>query len=192
MPTHAEKQIVPYTPEQLFDLVADVAKYPRFLPWCVAARVRHRTEHHLLSDLTIGFGPFRESFTSRVTLDRPHRVTVKYENGPFRYLNNQWEFAPHDSGTEVDFFVDFEFRSRILQAAIGVVFNEAVRRMVKAFRKRAHEVYGPPLIRQERADGLCARPSGPVPSTRAGEPVLRHADPALRRHEGRDDAGGGR
>ena len=97
MPTHAEKQIVPYTPEQLFDLVADVGKYPRFLPWCVAARVRHRTEHHLLSDLTIGFGPFRESFTSRVTLDRPHRVTVKYENGPFRYLNNQWEFAPHDA-----------------------------------------------------------------------------------------------
>jgi coenzyme Q-binding protein COQ10 len=165
MPTHAEKQIVPYTPEQLFDLVADVGKYPRFLPWCVAARVRHRTETHLLSDLTIGFGPFRESFTSRVTLDRPHRVTVKYENGPFRYLNNQWVFAPHNGGTEVDFFVDFEFRSRILQAAIGVVFNEAVRRMVNAFRKRAHEVYGPPLSRQESADGLCARPSGHVPTS---------------------------
>jgi coenzyme Q-binding protein COQ10 len=192
MPTHAEKQIVPYTPEQLFDLVADVGKYPRFLPWCVAARVRHRTEHHLLSDLTIGFGPFRESFTSRVTLDRPRRVTVKYENGPFRYLNNQWEFAPHDRGTEVDFFVDFEFRSRILQAAIGVVFNEAVRRMVNAFRKRAHEVYGPPLNRQESADGLCARPFGHVPPPSAGESVLRHADPTLRGHEGLDDASGGR
>jgi coenzyme Q-binding protein COQ10 len=146
MPTHAERQIVPYTPEQLFDLVADVGSYPRFLPWCVAARVRSRTDTHLLSDLTIGFGPFRESFTSRVTLDRPKCVVVKYENGPFRYLNNQWAFSPHGTGTEVAFFVDFEFRSRILQAAIGVVFNEAVRRMVKAFLKRARDVYGPPPV----------------------------------------------
>jgi coenzyme Q-binding protein COQ10 len=192
MPTHAERQIVPYTPEQLFDLVADVDKYPRFLPWCVAARVRHRTECHLMSDLTIGFGPFRESFTSRVTLDRPQRVTVRYETGPFRYLNNQWEFAPHDAGTEVAFFVDFEFRSRLLQSAIGVVFNEAVRRMVNAFRKRARDVYGPPLIRQERSDGLLARPTGPILAARAGEPVLGHADPTLPRDEGRDDAGAGR
>jgi coenzyme Q-binding protein COQ10 len=144
MPTHAERQIVPYTPEQLFDLVADVDKYPRFLPWCVASRVRSREGDHLISDLTIGFGPFRESFSSRVTLDRPRRVTVKYEKGPFRYLNNQWDFAPHGTGTEVAFFVDFEFRSRILQAAIGMVFNEAVRRMVNAFLKRARDVYGPP------------------------------------------------
>jgi hypothetical protein len=146
----------------------------------------------LMSDLTIGFGPFRESFTSRVTLDRPQRVTVRYETGPFRYLNNQWEFAPHDAGTEVAFFVDFEFRSRLLQSAIGVVFNEAVRRMVNAFRKRARDVYGPPLIRQERSDGLLARPTGPILAARAGEPVLGHADPALSRHEGSDDAGGGR
>lgn len=145
MPTHAERQVVPYTPEQLFDLVADVEKYPQFLPWCVAARVRKQTGNELISDLTIGFGPFRESFTSRVTLDRPNRVTVKYENGPFRYLNNQWDFAPHPGGTEVSFFVEFEFRSRILQAAIGVVFNEAVRRMVNAFRKRARDVYGVPV-----------------------------------------------
>lgn len=146
MPTHAEKQVVPYAPEQLFDLVADVGKYPQFLPWCVGARVRSHSDCQLVADLTIGFGPFRESFTSRVTLDRPHRVKVKYENGPFRYLNNQWDFKPHPGGTEVSFFVDFEFRSRILQTAIGVVFNEAVRRMVNAFRKRAREVYGPPVV----------------------------------------------
>jgi coenzyme Q-binding protein COQ10 len=145
MPTHAERQLVPYRPDQLFDLVADVGKYPQFLPWCIGARVRHRTDDELVADLTIGFGPFRESFTSRVTLERPQRVRVRYENGPFRYLNNQWEFRPHPEGTEVAFFVDFEFRSRILQAAIGVVFNEAVRRMVGAFRKRAREVYGPPI-----------------------------------------------
>lgn len=144
MPTHAERQLVPYSPEQLFDLVADVARYPEFLPWCVGARIRSRSEAEIVADLTIGFGPFRESFTSRVTLDRPRRVGVRYEHGPFRYLNNTWEFIPHSDGTEVAFFVDFEFRSRLLQAAIGVVFNEAVRRMVNAFRKRARQVYGPP------------------------------------------------
>jgi len=146
MPTHAERQIVPYSPDQIFDIVADVEKYPQFLPWCVGARIRTRSEQELVADLTIGFGPFRESFTSRVTLDHPKRIRVRYENGPFRYLNNQWDFLPHDKGTEVAFFVDFEFRSRILRAAIGLVFNEAVKRMVGAFRKRARDVYGPPPI----------------------------------------------
>ncbi len=141
MPTHAEKRVVSFTPEQLFDLVADVGKYPQFLPWCAAARMRSKTETELLADLTIGFGPFRETFTSRVTLERPHLVHVRYENGPFRYLNNHWKFQPHPQGCEVDFFVDFEFRSRLLQAAIGVVFNEAVRLMVNAFLKRAASVY---------------------------------------------------
>ena len=144
MPTHAERKTVPYRPEQLFDLVADVGSYPQFLPWCVGARVRSRTETELVADLTIGFGPFRESFTSRVALDRANRVRVTYENGPFRYLNNQWVFRPDPRGCVVDFFVDFEFRSRVLQMAIGVVFNEAVRRMVNAFLKRAREKYGPP------------------------------------------------
>ena len=143
MPTHAETKIIPYSPEQLFDLVADCGKYPQFLPWCVASRVRSRTETEMVADLTIGFGPFRESFTSRVTLQRPERILVSYENGPFRYLKNQWKFNPHPKGAKVDFFVDFEFRSRILQSAIGVVFNEAVRRMVNAFIKRARDIYGP-------------------------------------------------
>lgn len=144
MPTHAEKRTLTYTPDQMFALVADVGKYPEFLPWCAGARVLTRTETELTANLTIGFGPFRESFTSRVTLDRPSRVTVKYENGPFRYLNNQWSFEPDPRGCRVNFFVDFEFRSRLLQAAIGVVFNEAVRRMVNAFLKRAQDVYGLP------------------------------------------------
>jgi coenzyme Q-binding protein COQ10 len=144
MPTHAETKIVPWRAEQLFDLVADVGKYPQFLPWCVGARVRTRTETDLTADLTIGFGPFRESFASRVELDRPHQVRVHYENGPFRYLKNQWTFTPDPKGCRVDFFVDFEFRSRLLQAAIGVVFNEAVKLMVNAFLKRARDVYGAP------------------------------------------------
>jgi len=159
MPTHAERRIVPYRPDQLFDLVADVGKYPQFLPWCVAARVRSRTDRELRADLTIGFGPFRESFASRVALERPRMARVTYETGPFRYLNNQWDFLPHESGTEVDFFVDFEFRSRLLQAAIGVVFNEAVRRMVNAFQKRAHDVYGPPVV---------SPATTPAPNTQTG------------------------
>jgi len=144
MPKHAEHRLVPYRPEQLFDLVADVARYPEFLPWCVDARVRSRSEDELVADLTIGFGPFHEGFTSRVTLHRPTLIRVRYENGPFRYLTNQWKFIPDARGCRVDFFVDFEFRSRLLQAAIGVVFNEAVRRMVNAFHKRARDIYGPP------------------------------------------------
>ncbi len=144
MPTHAEHKVLPYSPEQMFDLVADVGKYPAFLPWCAGARVKSHTETQLVADLTIGFGPFRESFTSRVELDRPHQIQVKYENGPFRYLNNQWTFEPNPKGCNVKFYVDFEFRSRVLQAAIGVVFNNAVKLMVNAFLKRAREVYGAP------------------------------------------------
>ncbi len=144
MPTHAEKRTLPYSPDQMFALVADVGRYPQFLPWCAGARVRSRTETELVADLTIGFGPFRESFTSRVTLDRPRKVVVTYENGPFRYLNNQWTFEPDPLGCRVNFFVDFEFKSRLLQSAIGVVFNEAVRRMVNAFLTRARAVYGAP------------------------------------------------
>ncbi len=144
MPTHAEHKLVPYTVDQMYDLVADVGRYHDFLPWCAASRVKSRTETELLADLTIGFGPFRESFTSRVALEKPRMVQVKYENGPFRYLNNQWSFTPADHGCRVDFFVDFEFRSRLLQSAIGVVFNQAVQAMVNAFLKRARDVYGRP------------------------------------------------
>ena len=131
----------------MFDLVADVGRYPEFLPWCSAARVRTRSETEVVADLTIGFGPFRESFTSRVALDRPRAISVRYERGPFRYLNNTWRFTPDARGARVDFFVDFEFRSRLLQSAIGVVFNEAVRRMVNAFLKRARDIYGQPAAR---------------------------------------------
>ena len=100
-----------------------------------------QTETELTADLTIGFKMFRETFRSRVILDRPHEVRVSYENGPFRYLNNHWRFRPAAQGTEVDFFVDFEFKSRLLQAVIGTVFNEAVRLMVRSFERRAANLY---------------------------------------------------
>ena len=144
MPTHAEKQILPYQPEQLFDLVVDCAKYPEFLPWCVAARVRSRTdkEVHRRPDHRLRPVPEVVHQPGHAVPPRPDRRALR--KGPFKYLNNHWLFLPHPNGTEVDFFVDFEFNSRILQAAIGVVFNEAVRRMVAAFHKRAIAVYGPP------------------------------------------------
>jgi coenzyme Q-binding protein COQ10 len=158
MPRHAETKLVPYRPDQLFDLVADVGRYPQFLPWCVGAVVKSQTEVNMVADLVIGFGPFREGFTSRVALDRPALIRVRYENGPFRYLTNQWKFSPDPRGCKVDFFVDFEFRSRLLQAAIGVVFNEAVRRMVNAFHKRARDVYGAPAM----TPSVAAAPPAPA------------------------------
>lgn len=145
MATHAEKRVLPYRPEQLYDLVADVEKYPEFLPWCIGARIRDRQPDVLIADLVIGFKGFRDGFTSRVTLNRPEmRIDVAYLDGPFRYLNNHWVFRElADGGCEIDFFVDFEFRSRLLQRIIGVLFNEAVRRMVDAFESRAATIYEP-------------------------------------------------
>ena len=144
MPTHAEERVLPYTPEQLFALVADVERYPEFLPWCVGARIKERQPDLIVADLIIGFRMFRERFTSRVSLDRPGRIDVTYADGPFRYLNNHWTFTPAAGGCRVGFFVDFEFKSRLLQRVIEVLFGEAVRRMVGAFEKRARDLYGPP------------------------------------------------
>ena len=144
MPTHAEQRVLPYTPAQMFDLVADIERYPEFLPWCVGARIRKREADEVVADLVIGFKMFRERFTSIVKLDRPgQRIDVAYADGPFRHLNNHWHFAPHGNNhCRIDFFVDFEFRSAVLQKLIGVLFNEAVRRMVAAFEGRANKLYG--------------------------------------------------
>jgi coenzyme Q-binding protein COQ10 len=144
MPTHAEQRVLPYTPEQLFALVADIERYPEFLPWCVAARITERHPDLLVADLVIGFKMFRERFTSRVALDPPRQIDVTYAEGPFRYLNNHWQFDPVEGGCRIDFFVDFEFRSRLMQKVIEILFGEAVRRMVGAFEKRAGELYGRP------------------------------------------------
>jgi coenzyme Q-binding protein COQ10 len=142
MPTHAEQRVLPYTPQQLFDLVADIERYPEFLPWCVAARVKERSAALVVADLVIGFKMFRERFTSRVALDPPERIDVTYAEGPFRYLNNHWKFVPVNSGCKIEFFVDFEFKSRLMQKVIELLFGEAVRRMVGAFEKRARDLYG--------------------------------------------------
>ena len=142
MPTHAEQRVLPYTPEQMFELVADVARYPEFLPWCVASRIRSRDGDVFFADLVIGFKMVRERFTSKVTLARPGRIDVTYTEGPFKHLNNHWIFKPHAEGVEIDFYVDFEFKSKMLQTLIGALFNEAVKLMVGAFEKRARQLYG--------------------------------------------------
>ena len=144
MPIHREKRVLPYTPEQIFALVADVEKYPEFLPWCVACRKTKTFEDGFEADLAIGFKMVREQFTSRVTLTNPSRIEVTYLKGPFRSLSNIWHFHPVGEGdeTEIDFSLDFEFRSRVLQKLIGVLFEEAVRRMVAAFEVRANALYG--------------------------------------------------
>ena len=143
MPTHAETRVLPYTPRQLFDLVADIERYPEFLPWCRAARIRKREGNLVVADLVIGFRVFRERFTSRVRLDpEGRRIHVAYAEGPFKYLNNHWVFEDHPEGCAIDFYVDFEFHSRVLQKVITTLFDEAVRRMVGAFEARARALYG--------------------------------------------------
>ncbi|MDC3313963.1 type II toxin-antitoxin system RatA family toxin [Alphaproteobacteria bacterium] len=142
MTIHAEKRVVSHTPEQLYALVLDVQKYPQFLPWCLAARVKSQTESELTADLIIGFNMFRETFTSYVEFDSDKlEIDVRYAEGPFKHLTNNWKFLPHEDGCEIDFYVDFEFNSRLLQSVIEALFTEAVRRMVRAFETRADKLY---------------------------------------------------
>jgi coenzyme Q-binding protein COQ10 len=147
MPTHAEKRSMPYSAKQMYDLVGDVASYPEFLPWCSAARIRQTTqvEHRIImdADLVIAFKVFRERFGSRVTLNPDDTsILVEYLDGPFKYLKNTWHFEQTLTGCDVDFYVDFEFKSKVLQTLIGVVFGEAMRRIVGGFEQRAIALYG--------------------------------------------------
>ena len=161
MPTHAAHRVLPYTPRQLFDLVADIERYPEFLPWCVAARITKREGNVLSGDLVIGFKMVRESFSSKVTriapvtdakgLERGGRVDVTYLKGPFHYLSNHWIFEPMPDGScRIDFYIDFAFRSHVLQKLMGALFNEAVRRMVGAFEARAERIYGASGVAEPR------------------------------------------
>lgn len=165
MPTHAEKRTVPYTPKQMFDLVADVERYPQFLPWCIACRVVRRPAANVfVADMMIGFKMFRERFTSEVTLNEPQSIDVVYDRGPFRYLTNHWRFEADARGMcVIDFYIDFEFRSRALQALIGRLFNEAVKRMVFAFERRAAQLYRAVPVRPHVASQPKIAASGEPP-----------------------------
>ena len=143
MPRHSEKRHLPYTPEQLFDLVADVKSYADFLPWVAAVRIRSDSETETVADLVVGFRALKETFTSRVIKHRPDRIDTDYVEGPLKYLHNSWKFAPDGKGgTDVDFCVDFAFRSRIFETIAGQMFDRALRRMIGAFEDRARQLYG--------------------------------------------------
>lgn len=148
MPTHSETRFLPYSAQEMYDLVADVGSYPKFLPWNSAARIRSRTagpdgSEVMEADLVISFKVFRERFGSRVTLHPAQkRIDTEYLDGPFRYMKSNWAFADAPGGCEVTFYVDFEFKNALLQGIIGVVFNDAMQRVVRAFERRAVELYG--------------------------------------------------
>ena len=142
MPRHSETKFLPYTPEQLFDLVADIASYDEFLPWVVAVRIRSSSETETVADLVVGFNAFKERFTSRVKKGRPDRIVVDYVEGPLKYLHNEWRFESAEGGTNLCFAVDFAFKSRIFEALAGQMFDRALRRMTSAFEQRAAALYG--------------------------------------------------
>ena len=150
MPTHGETRRMPYTARQMYDLVSDVMRYPEFIPWIAAARIRSVVPHGdgtqmMEADLVVSFKVFREKFGSRVLLDEPNlKIDIEYLDGPFKYLRSTWSFAdaPDTAGAcDVTFHVDFEFRNVVLQKVIGVVFNEAMQRIVRAFEDRAKVLY---------------------------------------------------
>ena len=143
MPRHTERRHLPYSPDQLFDMVADIGRYDEFLPWVAAVRIRSSSETETVADLMVGFNAFKERFTSKVTKDRPHSITVDYLEGPLKYLHNEWRFEPAaDGGTNLCFSVEFAFKSRIFEALAGQMFDRALRRMTSAFEQRAAALYG--------------------------------------------------
>ncbi|RVQ69168.1 type II toxin-antitoxin system RatA family toxin [Croceicoccus ponticola] len=147
MPNIREFRELPYSAAQMFDLVADVGKYPQFLPWVVATRVRSDNDHEMVADMMVGFKALREKFTSKVTKDRPTRILVEYVDGPLSHLENIWHFEPLTAHScRIDFSVDFTFRNAVFEALAGQYLDRAFRKMVGAFEKRAHELYGEPAV----------------------------------------------
>jgi coenzyme Q-binding protein COQ10 len=142
MPRHAETRHLPYSCEQMFDLVADVARYAEFLPWVTATRVRSYGDTEMVADMIVGFKGLRETFTSKVEKERPSRIHVDYLDGPLKYLRNDWTFRPEGQGCAVDFSVDFGFKNRVFEMLAGQVFGAALRKMIGAFEERATALYG--------------------------------------------------
>lgn len=142
MPGIREIRRLPYSAAQMFDLVADVARYGEFLPWVVATRVRSDSETEMVADMLVGFNALREKFTSRVEKQRPERIKVHYIDGPMRDLDNVWTFRDVDDGCEVDFSVQFTFRNAVFERLAGQYFDRAFRKMVNAFEERADRLYG--------------------------------------------------
>ena len=143
MPTHTETRELPYTSDQMFDLVSDIARYPEFLPWCNSTRIIRKEGDMVLAELTIGYKMFREKFTSRVYLDKENKtINVSYVSGPLKHLSNEWKFHKlPKKHCRIEFFVRFEFSNPILSGLMNMFFDVAFRQMVSAFEKRAAEIY---------------------------------------------------
>lgn len=142
MPRHEEQATLGYTADELFSVVADVKDYPAFVPWCSGANIQRESQQEIVADLQIGFGPFQESFTSQVTLDRPRQVQVRaIEAGPLEHLTNTWTFTPQGDSTHVDFVIDFQFKSHLLDHVANNMFYQAATRMMAAFESRVHFVH---------------------------------------------------
>jgi coenzyme Q-binding protein COQ10 len=151
MPQFSNKRRVRHSADKMFDLVADVERYPEFVPLCQSLKIRQRTTQPdgtevIVADMTVAFKLVRESFTSRVTLDKTNRrILVEYLKGPFSKLENRWTFEPKsETACEVGFFISYEFKSRMLAVLMGAMFDAAFQRFAAAFEKRADAVYGPP------------------------------------------------
>jgi len=149
MPTFSTKRHVRHSASEMFELVADVEHYPQFVPMCSGLKVRQRTPgdegtETIVADMTVSFKLIRETFRSRVTLDRPKlKILVEYLQGPFSHMQNRWTFKPTGEGTcEIEFFIDYEFKSRMLGMLMGSMFDVAFRRFASAFEQRADQVYG--------------------------------------------------
>jgi len=143
MPRHYERRYLPYGPDEMFDLVADVRRYPEFLPWIMAMRVRSDSDTETIVDMIVGFKALRESFTSRVNKTPKGRIVIDYLDGPLKYLHNEWHFASHgDGGCRIEFEVDFAFRNSVFERLAGQFFETAVTRMIGAFEDRAHALHG--------------------------------------------------
>jgi coenzyme Q-binding protein COQ10 len=148
MPRHKEQKTLAYTADELFSVVADVKDYPSFVPWCAGVRIHRESPREIMAELEIGFGPFQESFTSQVALDRPRQVLVRAtEGGPLEHLTNTWTFTPAGGKTHVDLVVDFQFKSRLLDHVANAMFQEAATRTMGAFESRVHLVH---LTRQRQ------------------------------------------
>lgn len=148
MPKFQTRRLVSFTPEQMYALVADIEKYPQFLPLCEGLTVKSRKERDgkalLIADMTVGYKAIRETFTTQVLLKQDElAIDVQYIDGPFRYLENRWQFLPSGKNAcDVDFFIDYEFKSRVLGALMGAMFERAFGMFTEAFEKRAREIYG--------------------------------------------------
>jgi coenzyme Q-binding protein COQ10 len=141
MPTHFVEKNLPYTPKQLYDLVADIESYPKFIPWCQGARVYQREGNVVLADLIIHFRGLTGKYTSRVLLDEKEKeISVELAQGPFQHLYQGWKFVKIHEGTRVEFDIDFKIRNFILEKVADMMFNEACKKMMEAFTKRADEL----------------------------------------------------